>query len=231
MPVLGWDYGQTNGDDDINKYAISQPLKAGSYISLTLAWDREVVFQNDADMDGAYDDGDTFVSDCCLNDLDLYLMPAGSTSLAQRTTRSNSAVMSLEHIFFQIPMTQQYEIWVHQFGSPFGLAQDYALAWWAVPNMAGTEIGDYDNSGVVDIGDYQVWRANFGSTNAMADGNGNGVVDAADYVVWRKNLAAGSASLASVPEPSCMSLLGFAIVVFGGLFHRRSGQVFKSMPE
>jgi hypothetical protein len=50
--------------------------------------------------------------------------------------------------------------------------------------------GDYDGSGTVDNGDYDIWQMHYDSNNAEADGNGNGVVDAADYVIWRKNLGA-----------------------------------------
>ncbi|HJQ80533.1 MAG TPA: hypothetical protein VJ828_11285 [Lacipirellulaceae bacterium] len=50
--------------------------------------------------------------------------------------------------------------------------------------------GDYDGSGTVDNGDYDLWRMHFDSNNADADGNKNGVVDAADYVIWRKNFGA-----------------------------------------
>jgi hypothetical protein len=50
-------------------------------------------------------------------------------------------------------------------------------------NCVGT-LGDYDGDGIVDDGDFDAWRAEFGSTLAAADGSGNGVVDAADYVVW-----------------------------------------------
>jgi hypothetical protein len=50
-----------------------------------------------------------------------------------------------------------------------------------------TPSGDYYGNGTVGNEDYDFWRANFGTSNAAADGNGNGVVDAADYVVWRDN--------------------------------------------
>jgi len=47
---------------------------------------------------------------------------------------SVSAVDSVEHIFTQIPATGQYKLRVvYRQQVPDELAQDYALAWWAVP--------------------------------------------------------------------------------------------------
>jgi len=67
----------------------------------------------------------------------------------------------------------------------------------------GSLAGDYDNDGVVDQDDYDVWAASFGSVFALsADGNRDGVVDAADYTVWRDNVPA--AASAAVPEPSSL---------------------------
>jgi hypothetical protein len=58
--------------------------------------------------------------------------------------------------------------------------------------------GDYNEDLVVNTADYDVWRANFGSTMIVnGDGNANGIVDAADYVLWRKNRSAGAAAAAS----------------------------------
>jgi hypothetical protein len=51
--------------------------------------------------------------------------------------------------------------------------------------------GDFDGSGTVDQGDYQVWRNNFGQLVPpfnYGDANGNGIVDTADYTVWRNQL-------------------------------------------
>ena len=47
--------------------------------------------------------------------------------------------------------------------------------------------GDYNGNGIVDAGDYVVWRNLVGQTGTglAADGNGNGVVDGADYDFWR----------------------------------------------
>ena len=72
--------------------------------------------------------------------------------------------------------------------------------------------GDYSGNGTVGPEDYNLWKANFGSTNMLAaDGNGDGIIDAADYSVWRDHLgqSAGAGSLTSgtVPEPSTLLLL------------------------
>ncbi len=220
VPVRGWDYGTTSGDGSIVKYTIGDPILSNSYIAITLAWDRQVFFANDANSNGEYDIGDTFIPDCCFTNLDLYLVPAGSASLDDAITSSfaQDPNDTLEHIFFQIPPQQggDYEIWVHQHDSQFGDPTNYALAWWA--DGAFLE-GDYDGNGTVGPEDYMVWRSNFGDAvtpGTGADGNGDGVIDGADYVLWRKNLAAGSGtSLAAVPEPSSLLLLAAATLCIG----------------
>jgi hypothetical protein len=59
--------------------------------------------------------------------------------------------------------------------------------------------GDYNEDLVVNTPDYDLWRANFGSTSVVnPDGNANGIVDAADYVLWRKRLSAAQASAAAI---------------------------------
>jgi hypothetical protein len=72
--------------------------------------------------------------------------------------------------------------------------------------------GDYNYDGLVDVLDYDVWKAAFGTNNGDADGNGNNVVDAADFTIWRNHFAGSSgASVAEVPEPTSCLLLAMAV--------------------
>ena len=72
----------------------------------------------------------------------------------------------------------------------FNETQDVFLA--TLPVFAPLT-GDFDGSGVVDQGDYDVWKASYGqmvTPFTSGDGNGDGIVNAADYTVWRNNLGA-----------------------------------------
>lgn len=48
--------------------------------------------------------------------------------------------------------------------------------------------GDYNQDGVVNEPDYNVWSAAYASNNTAADGNFDSIVDAADYTVWKDSL-------------------------------------------
>ena len=130
VPSIGWDYG-TIDQSRVVDYAISPALKANSYISLTLAWDRRVDLQ-DRNLNGKFDLKETFV-DRGLNNLDLYLMPAAEQDTRRSIASSVSNVDSVEHIFHKIPRSGQYKIRVvfrSQINEP---TQAFALAWWSVP--------------------------------------------------------------------------------------------------
>ena len=226
VPVIGWDYGHTTGAGDLNKYAIAQPLLADSFISISMAWDRVVTFDNDGGTPGEYDVDDTFQpwldapppADDVINELDVYLMHAGATNIGAAIATSFSNDSTIQHLFFKIPTTGEYEFWVNQWDDEANNnGQDYAIAWWAKSAANPASTGDYDGNGTVQTADYNLWKANFGTANAATDGNGNGIVDAGDYTIWRDHLGqmVGGGSLASVPEPSGGILLMMSAALVG----------------
>lgn len=72
--------------------------------------------------------------------------------------------------------------------------------------------GDYNGDGVVNAGDYTLWRDSLGGNVTIgsgADGNGNRVIDLGDYEYWRERFgdsAEGSGS-STVPEPALPTML------------------------
>ena len=126
---IGWDYNRVKFNN-YQEYYIEQPLVAQSYAAITLAWDRLVTL-NDFNRNQQYDLGETF-RDRGLNNLDIYLLPAGEDNNMRNVCSSSSFEDSVEHIFCPIPATGRYKIRVyyrHQFNQP---VQSYALAWWTV---------------------------------------------------------------------------------------------------
>jgi hypothetical protein len=263
-------------------YQLDQPLVAGSYVAITLAWDRSVVndeawgnpdvFNAEVFVDkgvltpggatigkddlkftiftdpdsGAVltepfvdlNDNDTYDHGLAedlkaggLANLDLYLMPTGSTDLDDAIALSNSTLYSEEHIFAQVPVTGPHSIWVRHVGGVAGeLGQYYGLAWWTVPAPPALP-GDYNEDGVVDAADYVVWRDRWGQTFTLPGEDPAaatpGLVDQEDYDYWRINFgqtggsgAAGSSIAIAVPEPASAWMLVVAMAV-GLRKHRR----------
>jgi hypothetical protein len=86
--------------------------------------------------------------------------------------------------------------------------------------------GDYNQNGVVDAGDYAVWRKNLGSGTSLPNDDTTGV-GPDDYTRWRAHFGqtgsgsgAGALSGGSVPEASSL-LLAMIAIVAGGLCRRR----------
>ncbi|WP_088431615.1 S8 family serine peptidase [Halomicronema hongdechloris] len=143
VPVMGWAYGAVESPlppTDLPRaqaailhqdYVFETPLQANSYISATLAWERQVVL-NDDNGNERYDIGESF-EDRGLNNLDLYLLPAEAEDLSQAIWSSESAVDSVEHLFFEIPATARYKLRVvYRQRVTDDIVQPYGLAWWAV---------------------------------------------------------------------------------------------------
>ncbi len=218
VPVIGWDYGTTTGNNDVNRYRFNQDLQAGSFVSITLAWDREVVFDVDGGTAGVYDIGDTFEeyvdpgfgfpADDVINDLGLYFQPAfaGSINQARAFSTGNG---TLQHIFFQVETTGAFEFWVRQTDEDVSVNQDYAVAWWALgtgPIIAG----DFDSDGDVDGADFLAWQRN-PSVGSLSD--------------WQANYGAPLvAASQAVPEPSASLLAVFAAL---SMLHLRYERIQK----
>ncbi|MEB3359196.1 MAG: S8 family serine peptidase [Synechococcales bacterium] len=139
VPVMGWDYrtvasaGETPAYRD---YVIDEPLEAGSYLSATLAWSRQVQLKDDNGNE-LYDIGESF-EDLGLNNLNLYLMRVDDTDTSDAVWSSISEVDSVEHIFHQVPETGRYKIRVVYTGQVNEPVQPYALAWWGKAATATT---------------------------------------------------------------------------------------------
>jgi Subtilase family len=129
VPALGWDYNSVTANNSVD-YQLAKSLKANSFVSLTLSWDRLVELE-DKNNNQMYEEGENF-RDRGLNNLDLYLVqdtPNGLTSVA---CSSVSEVDSVEHIFCPVPNAGKYKIRVKYQRQVNEAKQPYALAWWTV---------------------------------------------------------------------------------------------------
>ncbi len=138
-----------------------------------------------------------------LNDVDMYLMPAGTdpNSTEDLTWASVSAVDNVEHIFFPIQTAGVYQLVV--FNTDFGIgdSENYGLAWWAGEAIPG----DFDGDGDVDGSDLPSWKSGFGTSEADTDGDGDS--DGVDFLAWQRNLGFGLPPAVAVPEPASRALL------------------------
>jgi hypothetical protein len=83
--------------------------------------------------------------------------------------------------------------------------------------------GDYNGNGTVDAADYVVWRD---GGPLMNEGASTGMVDVEDYNFWRARFGAtsGSGSIAAVPEPGSALLLlaGFGVLLTAAVRRKRA---------
>jgi hypothetical protein len=93
-------------------------------------------------------------------------------------------------------------------------------------NFMSTEppgvIGDYNDDGIVDVGDFVVWRKFNGTSTTLPNDETSGSVLPVDYDEWREHFGESSAGAGSmaVPEPATLALVLFAVCLAGQ--HRRS---------
>jgi hypothetical protein len=228
VPAIGWDYHTTGGVGfaGINRYKIDQDLSADSFISITLAWDRKVEFQNEGATTGVFEANDTFEdyvqdpfepqADSVINNLTVWLLPGGAATTAEAIAASDFNEGTVQHLFFQLPSTGEYEFWVEQRDNEASLTQDYGIAWWAKSSVQVFE-GDFNGDGMVDGADLAQWQGDFGPTDNGSDADGDGDSDGADFLAWQQNVGTGAPALpahAAVPEPSAwlLAVLGLPLL-------------------
>lgn len=202
LPLIGWDFAETGGVGSDFRYTFENDLPADQWIAITLTWDRQVFKTGSAN---SYSPGDMFSNvgaDNGLNNLDLFLVPEGSTNFdpgAPNTLRSVAEEQNVEHIFAKIPANGSYDIVVRQV--PGGPENDveYGLAWWFGDPFEPTIIlGDFNNDQKVDDDDLDEWKSGFGTD-----------YDGSDFLAWQRNYGYGvpaSPAAATVPEPAAWML-------------------------
>lgn len=91
-----------------------------------------------------------------------------------------------------------------------------------VTELAGTFFGDANLDRQVDFTDFLLLSSSFSKSGswAMGDFDGDGDVAFADFLVLSENFGASSASVATVPEPSCLILVLLGIASRLGLRQR-----------
>lgn len=124
VPAMGWNYDKIEVNT-VQDYIINNPLKAKSFISITLAWQRKVEL-NDKNKNDKYDLGEKFI-DHGLNNLDLQLI--SNDNQEEIICSSISEVDSVEHIFCPIPQTGEYKIRVKFTQRNNDSIQPYSIAW------------------------------------------------------------------------------------------------------
>jgi hypothetical protein len=139
--------------------------------------------------------------------LELHRGPATNPTLVAASTAGG---LGVAETLAAIPLATPGEYFVRVTGST-AVVQFYGLVLTA---SALNLQGDYNSDGVIDAGDYTVWRDTLGSTTQLAaDGSANGVVDAADYDVWNQSYGNTLGPAAAVPEPAASILAALALVV------------------
>jgi hypothetical protein len=136
----------------------------------------------------------------------------------------DGVILEYPYSKFTVPMNSvqsiNLDVWRNYPGASFVLK--------SITTAAPPLVGDYNRDGLVDSGDYAVWRQFVGistRTNsvfpiASADGNADGRVDGADYIIWRRSAAGTGISVIAndlVPEPGAILLDLFALFTVGAV--------------
>lgn len=157
----------------------------------------------------------TFVT-TTTNNLSLALFASdGVTLLAEASAGAAGAVESI--VDFALAEAGTYFARVRgPVGTTGQVVQFYELDL-AASSLTPSLFGDFNSDGIVNAGDYSVWRDHQGQSVTAytgADHTGDGFVDGADYALWQTHYGQTLGSLAfAVPEPTALMLAILAICV------------------
>ncbi len=219
IPRIGWDFGETGGGGTVLRYPFAEPLVADEWISVTLAWDRQVQ-KTGSETNFTFGEQFSTGPDNGVNNLELYILPVGWTNVNEALNLTSVAEeQNLEHIYQKVPASGMYEIVVTQtFDGPSN-DTDFGLAWWLGNPFPDPIPGDLDGDGDVDEDDLDELEMSYG-LNAGGDSDSDGDTDGADFLAWQRNftgsigipLASATAS-AAVPEPTSLLLLALGLLM------------------
>ncbi len=135
VEAIGWDHHAALTEGQYVDYLLADPLSAGEFISATLAWDRQVLYQDNG-ITGVYEPLTDTLAGLPIDNLDLYLMVQDDTATEQAIWASISELDNLEHLFWQVPADGYYKLRVVftedvTFFPGFEDRPDFTLAWWA----------------------------------------------------------------------------------------------------
>jgi len=98
---------------------------------------------------------------------------------------------------------------------------------WSVvaPPPPTYNVADFNEDSSVNGADLTMWKGAFG-LNANGDADGDNDSDGADYLIWQRNFGATSASgtLATIPEPTTLTLLAGSAGLMSYARRRRLGR-------
>jgi hypothetical protein len=106
-------------------------------------------------------------------------------------------------------------LWTGSF--PNGISGTAQFDWFEI--ILGVPAGDYNGDGIVNAGDYVVWRNTVGDTVTPyegADGDGDGEITHDDYLAWLANFSKQIPDLQNghatgVPEPGTWGIAGIGV--------------------